>query len=145
MSEKAVKGVCTINGHTYAHASACEEYAGAKWERDDSQYSYLEEINCWEYTDCGFEEGGRNAATQGVCHAYPNHGRLCTALESTQCQLGHNSPKGGLALLGRRNCQQCGFFNNVLSATDLLPRHAVPLSPRQTEPSGCAATHQYRR
>lgn len=112
------KGVCALSNKIYEHAKTCEEQAGVKWKHDLSNRSHLEEVNCWEYTGCGFEEGGPNAARHGVCSAYPSHGRLCTALEDTQCQLGHNSINNRLPMPRKRNCLQCGFFNNALSHAD---------------------------
>lgn len=143
MSDKDVKGVCTLNGHAYAHSSACDEYAGAKWTCDQDRQPCHEEINCWEYMDCGFEEGGRNAATHGTCPAYPHHGRLCASLEATHCQMAHNGSRGSL-LPGRRNCQQCNFYNNVLAAANVSQWPIAAIVPRMTALSGCAASHRLR-
>lgn len=71
-------------------------------------------INCWEYTGCGFEKGGKNAAAQGTCPAYPNRGNMCLSLENTKCHLAcANLPttKWGV-------CKQCNFYRDILSKVD---------------------------
>lgn len=124
------KGACAMSGKVYAHDAVCKEREKAKWQRDRSNRPYLEEVNCWEYMECGFEEGGENAARHGVCPAYPDHGRLCAALERTKCQLTHNAIKGCLPLPRERHCLQCGFYNNVLAHADHPSGHAGSPSSR---------------
>lgn len=108
-------GLCAISNTIHTPGRAC---AGAlQWERDSHNRPHGE-ANCWEYTACGFEQGGPNALKHGTCPAYPNHGRSCTALAETKCQLGHNAATGRLPIPRERNCRQCAFFNNVLSLAD---------------------------
>ncbi|RMF92680.1 MAG: hypothetical protein D6734_11745 [Candidatus Schekmanbacteria bacterium] len=56
----------------------------------------MEKKNCWEIKKCGREEGGKNAASLGVCPAATdlssdglnggkNGGRICWAITGTFC------------------------------------------------------------
>lgn len=91
-------------------ANTCHHWY--QWELSlDEQTHPAANINCWEYTGCGFEKGGENAATQGVCPAYPNRGKMCLSLENTKCHLTcSNLPttKWGV-------CAQCSFYRDILS------------------------------
>jgi len=85
----------------------------------------LHEVNCWEYTGCGFDEGGINAARHGTCAAYPDHGRTCPAIRQTKCHLGGSGVAGGLPMPDVRDCRQCGFYLDVLAAASRNPRAAI--------------------
>lgn len=108
------KGICALSGDAHLHDTPCKALDGARWQRDISNRPWLAVVNCWEYTGCGLEKGGKNAATHGICPAYPDHGRTCATLAKTLCHIEHNVVKGGLPIPRERNCAQCGFNNNVL-------------------------------
>lgn len=77
--------------------------------------------NCWEYKECGFEQGGRNTGTLGVCpaareerlngvHGGKNAGRACWAVAGTLC----DGEVQGTFALKYRLCGECGFFRYVV-------------------------------
>lgn len=84
-------------------------------------------LNCWEFTQCGREPGGRRADDLGVCPAAAdgrfdglnggiNAGRVCWAVAGT-CN--HERPQGIYA--GRaRPCATCAFFKLVHSTADIV-------------------------
>ena len=72
--------------------------------------------NCWEFTDCGREPGGKRVTLLGVCPAAIdmesdgiNHGhaagRFCWPMEETLC------PGEGEEKI--RRCHNCPFFQEV--------------------------------
>lgn len=81
---------------------------------------YLPKINCWEYTHCGREPGGRLSEEEGVCpasifmqaegiHAGKCGGRSCWAVSGTMCG---GAVQGTFA--GKMsNCQNCDFYQLV--------------------------------
>jgi len=73
-------------------------------------------LNCWEYKQCGLQEGGKNAEKQGVCPASivnpeeginggTHGGRLCWTLNNTKCM---NKTEEGLS-----SCMNCDFYKLV--------------------------------
>lgn len=114
---KNVSGNCISTRNVSAPDSTCPEWT--KWENDWSNRTYLKDVNCWEYTGCGFEEGGQNAARHGVCSAFPDHGRLCASLENTKCHLGCREGWGVLLISRNRTCNQCPFYQNFLAPAGL--------------------------
>ena len=64
--------------------------------------------NCWEYKKCGREAGGVNAATLGVCPAYPDHGRHCARVTATLCE---GEVQGSFAAK-LAACLQCDFYKS---------------------------------
>ncbi|MFC1746205.1 two-CW domain-containing protein, partial [Candidatus Riflebacteria bacterium] len=66
------------------------------------------DMNCWEYKNCGREEGGAKAEELGVCPAYPDHGQDCAQVAGTFC--------GGVVQGGSKdkiaNCIVCDFYNS---------------------------------
>ena len=76
--------------------------------------------NCWEYKNCGREEGGKNTEQLGVCPASvdsyydgnyggKNAGRKCWHIDGTLC----GGKKQGKFALKAGNCLQCDFFKQV--------------------------------
>ncbi len=82
---------------------------------EDSKACGEVELNCWESTRCGFEEGGENALKHGVCPAYPDMGRECTSLQTTQCRLRSSEIAGTFPLRNKRDCHKCRFYHHLLS------------------------------
>jgi tRNA A-37 threonylcarbamoyl transferase component Bud32 len=79
-------------------------------------------VNCWEYTSCGLEPGGRNVEREGVCPAAAdksfsginsgkNAGRFCWAVSGTRCRNGLQ----GDFIEKREKCRNCDFYHMVLA------------------------------
>jgi hypothetical protein len=65
-------------------------------------------MNCWEFKQCGREQGGFNAKELGVCPAYPSHGKHCARVTGTLCSgkvAGTFSTKLG-------SCMSCDFYRS---------------------------------
>jgi hypothetical protein len=78
--------------------------------------------NCWEFVNCGREEGGANAEALGVCPACTstdvnganrgkNGGRICWAVTGTLC--GGEVQGEFAAKIG--NCTSCDFYKAVMA------------------------------
>jgi len=91
--------------------------------------------NCWEAKRCGREPGGRNSGELGVCpaatelrldgvHGGRMAGRACWMVAGTMCG---GAPQGTFAQK-LENCEQCGFFKQVVA--EEYPDH-VPTSELQ--------------
>lgn len=76
--------------------------------------------NCWEFKNCGREEGGRNATELGICpaalteelnevHGGTNAGRACWVIAGTLC--GGNI-QGSFAKK-YKDCSICDFYQDV--------------------------------
>jgi len=65
-------------------------------------------MNCWEWKLCGREAGGRNAAKNGVCPAYPDHGKHCARVAGTLCE----EKVQGTYAAKLANCMRCGFYRS---------------------------------
>jgi hypothetical protein len=76
--------------------------------------------NCWEYKNCGREEGGIKTEELGVCPASvdtyydrkyggKNAGRNCWHIDKTLC----GGTKQGKFARKVGNCIQCDFFKKV--------------------------------
>jgi hypothetical protein len=77
-------------------------------------------MNCWEYTGCGYEPGGANAAEGEVCPASvyapfdgknngKNGGRYCWQVVNALCRSSFWNP----GISGRLDCVNCGFYDLV--------------------------------
>jgi hypothetical protein len=77
--------------------------------------------NCWEFTKCGRETGGRNAVEKGICpaavsdrydgvHAGKNAGRACWAVAGTFCR----GESQGTFAQKFRDCRACEFYKVVV-------------------------------
>ena len=65
-------------------------------------------MNCWEFNQCGREDGGENADDLGVCPAYPKHGQVCARVAGTLCG---GEVQGTFAQkLG--TCLECKFYQS---------------------------------
>lgn len=82
----------------------------------------IEIKNCWEYTLCGREPGGRNTSELGVCPAAlterfhginggKNAGRFCWYIAGTFC----NGEIQGTFARKLGNCLKCEFYLEVES------------------------------
>ncbi len=76
--------------------------------------------NCWEYKNCGREEGGENVEKLGVCPAYletklnksnsgVNSGRSCWVVAGTYC----GGEVQGTYAKKFENCKDCDFYQKV--------------------------------
>lgn len=108
-----VTGACTVTNRLVAPDSSCNGWGN--WEHEWSGRAYLEQVNCWEYTACGFEEGGHNAAIHGVCPAFPLHGRNCASLENTKCYVLSKGDACAMPMSKELVCLQCAFLRNILA------------------------------
>jgi len=81
----------------------------------------VSKLNCWEFTKCGREPGGVNAASQGVCpsaseetldgvHGGRNSGRTCWVLAGTFC----GGEVAGTAARKIESCRECAFYKLVI-------------------------------
>jgi len=77
-------------------------------------------LNCWEFTACGRQPGGKNASKLGVCpaaeekrldgiHGGKNAGRSCWVVAETLCK---GEVQGEFAKKFK-NCSACNFYTNV--------------------------------
>ena len=73
--------------------------------------------NCWEYKNCGREEGGRNVDSSGICPAATelradklnngiNGGRACWAVKNTLC----NDALQKVFAIKLAKCLKCDFY-----------------------------------
>lgn len=76
--------------------------------------------DCWDFTECGREPGGKNTAELGICPAATeelydginggkNGGRFCWAVTSTLC----GGIQQGTFARKLENCLKCDFFLKV--------------------------------
>jgi len=65
-------------------------------------------MNCWEYKNCGWEEGGRNAVKHGTCPAYPHFGKHCARIEYTLC----DGVVESTFAQKLTHCIRCNFYNS---------------------------------
>ncbi|MHB9156140.1 MAG: two-CW domain-containing protein [Endomicrobiales bacterium] len=79
-----------------------------------------EQKNCWEFKQCGREQGGAKVAELGVCPAAidvsatgvnggKNGGRICWAVSGTFC----GGKVQGTFAQKESSCLCCDFFNKV--------------------------------
>lgn len=77
-------------------------------------------MNCWEYKQCGRQEGGGLAHDLGVCpasiedrlngvHGGKNAGRACWVVAGTLCR----GSVGGTYANKYAGCNACDFYNEV--------------------------------
>jgi hypothetical protein len=65
-------------------------------------------MNCWEFTHCGREAGGKHVRDLGQCPAYPDHGMHCARVVGTMCT---GVVQGTFAeKLGE--CVKCDFYRS---------------------------------
>ncbi|HTO93462.1 MAG TPA: hypothetical protein VMM80_03795 [Bacteroidota bacterium] len=80
----------------------------------------MHSLNCWEFTQCGREPGGENAATQGICPAATargahglnggkNGGRACWAIAGSFAR----GEVCGTVAAHLGDCMACEFFARV--------------------------------
>jgi hypothetical protein len=76
---------------------------------DPSSVPGTSPMNCWEFMKCGREKGGILEKEQGICPAYPDHGRSCARLLGTLCGgVVHGSTARKL-----KDCRKCPFFQSL--------------------------------
>ncbi len=80
----------------------------------------LKKLNCWEFKNCGREEGGVNTEEFGICPASQsmefdevndgiNGGRFCWVVEGTVC----NGELQGNRMDKLKDCLNCDFLKTV--------------------------------
>ena len=85
----------------------------------------MEKLNCWEFTNCGREVGGKNAKRLGVCpaaletradgiHGGMNAGRCCWAVAGTFC----GGKTQGTFAKKFLSCSECPFYKLVTEEED---------------------------
>ena len=65
-------------------------------------------MNCWEFKNCGREEGGTKAGEMGVCPAYPDHGKHCARIAGTLC----GGAVQGVFASKLSTCLKCEFYRS---------------------------------
>jgi hypothetical protein len=65
-------------------------------------------LNCWEFTNCGREAGGRQVGELGICPAYPTHGHSCARVAGTFC----GGQVMGTFALKLTTCTRCEFYRS---------------------------------
>jgi len=76
--------------------------------------------NCWEFKNCGRQEGGKYVNDLGICpaatekrlegvHGGTNAGRACWVIAGTLCK---GEIQGSFAKKYKR-CEQCDFYREV--------------------------------
>lgn len=65
-------------------------------------------LNCWEFMQCGREQGGKNADLLGVCPAYPDNGQDCANVVGTFCDLVQ-----AMRSAKHTECPECPFYNSM--------------------------------
>ncbi len=76
--------------------------------------------NCWEFKQCGREQGGNNVHSLGVCpaatelrlngiHGGKNAGRACWVIAGTLC----GGTVQGTFGLKYKNCEVCDFYKSA--------------------------------
>jgi hypothetical protein len=93
-------------------------------------------LNCWEYKNCGREEGGSKVCELGVCRAAlekrtnginngRNGGRACWAIAGTLCG---GKVQGSFAQK-LASCLSCGFYKSVLREEGMAFKSAAAILP----------------
>lgn len=75
-------------------------------------------MNCWEFMKCGREKGGDKEQEQGVCPAYPDHGKNCAYIAGTMCK---GKPHGFFAHK-MMDCIKCEYFKSGHFKGDYLKK-----------------------
>lgn len=65
-------------------------------------------MNCWEYKGCGREKNGFKAMKNGICPAYPHHGRHCARIAGTLC----GGKVQGEFVIKILSCMKCDFYKS---------------------------------
>jgi hypothetical protein len=65
-------------------------------------------MNCWEYMNCGREQGGAKAIESGVCPAYPDFGRHCARVAGTLC----GGKVQGVFATNLTDCLKCDYYKS---------------------------------
>jgi hypothetical protein len=63
---------------------------------------------CWEFKHCGREKGGVKSKIEGVCPAYPSHGKHCARVVGTMC----NGEVIGTFAKKIDDCLECDFYQS---------------------------------
>ncbi len=92
-------------GVKYAQGYYLGYPAPAEAWKDHGKLAY--KLNCWEFLNCGRQEGGARASL-GVCPAYAAHGRKCAGVTGTMCT-GRIHGSHAEKLL---DCLRCDFYNS---------------------------------
>jgi hypothetical protein len=77
--------------------------------------------NCWEFTACGREKGGKHASRKGACpastetrlhtiHGGVNAGRACWTIDGTLCRGGAPDSRAEKKMA----CSSCSFYHALL-------------------------------
>lgn len=65
-------------------------------------------MNCWEFKNCGRENGGEKVEELGVCPAWPDKGKRCARVVGTLCG---GKVQGSFATkIG--NCTKCEYYKS---------------------------------
>ncbi|MBS4098435.1 MAG: hypothetical protein KGZ83_16560 [Sulfuricella sp.] len=83
-----VGGLCSFSGNNCLADQSCIVKQWSMWDGwgDITNFST---IKCWEYTSCGFEDGGQNAMKFGTCPTFYLYSEHRPAFERRMCHLRH--------------------------------------------------------
>ena len=65
--------------------------------------------NCWEFKECGREEGGKKIKDLGVCPASPDHGKDCWEIAGTFC----GGKVQGTFAQKKGSCMACDWYKHI--------------------------------
>lgn len=65
-------------------------------------------MNCWEFKQCGRENGGLKERELGACPAYPDNGKNCARIAGTLC----SGTVQGTFAKKLTSCIQCDFYRS---------------------------------
>ena len=93
--------------------------------KDGELSNMADRVNCWEFKNCGRQEGGKHVHDLGVCpasvdnrldgaHGGTNAGRACWVLVGTLCK---GVVQGSFAQK-IDNCLECDFYKKVKREED---------------------------
>ena len=65
--------------------------------------------NCWEFKECGREEGGNKINDLGVCPASPDRGKDCWKIAGTFC----GGKVQGTFAQKKGSCMACDWYKHI--------------------------------
>ena len=65
-------------------------------------------MNCWEFMECGREDGGINSSKLGICPSYPDKRKCCARVSGTLC----GGELQGTFAIKLINCMECKYYKS---------------------------------
>ncbi|MCK4911203.1 MAG: hypothetical protein KAR83_06160 [Thermodesulfovibrionales bacterium] len=73
-------------------------------------------MNCWEFMQCGREDGGKKTDEFGICPSYPDKGKTCARVTGTF----FNGRVQGTFATKLGTCKDCDYYNSEHYNRDYL-------------------------